>query len=200
MCPHLGPLRRQRRVSTGFELRRLGLERLGLGEKACLLVGLRLGIRGRLRISGCLGISGCLRFGCRLGLCGRLLLRVLRGLAVGRGALLLDRTLLLSRNLLDGGLLDGGLTAGTVMTRGAGLFTTTGALGDEVSSDGMLISDGMLKTVLGVLCAAVFSTFEFFMPSMSAKAPMPMASSASAPAAIFMPESDFWGATGIGAY
>ena len=63
----------------------------------------------------------------------------------------------------------------------------------------MLISDGMLKTVEGVLCALVVSTFEFFMPSISAKAPMPMASRASAPAAIFMPDPEFW-ATGIGAY
>ena len=53
----------------------------------------------------------------------------------------------------------------------------------------MLISEGMLKTVDGVLCALVVSTFDFFMPSMSAKAPMPMASRASAPAAIFMFES-----------
>ena len=87
------------------------------------------------------------------------------------------------------------------MTRGAGLLTTTGELGDEVSSDGMLISDGMLKTVLGVLCAAVFSGVELlFMPSTIAKAAMPTASRPIAPAAIFMPESDFWGATGIGAY
>src|SRR4029079_7800780 len=88
-----------------------------------------------------------------------------------------------------------------VMTRGAGLFTTTGEVEGESSStsDGMLISEGMLKTVLGVLCAVVVVS-EFFMPSTSAKAPMPTASSARAPAAIFMPEPEFCGATGAGAY
>jgi hypothetical protein len=80
------------------------------------------------------------------------------------------------------------------------LFTTTGA-GDvvELLSEGMLISEGMLKTVDGVLWA-VLVVSEFFMPSMSANAPMPMASSASAPAAIFMPEPELCGATGAGAY
>jgi hypothetical protein len=74
------------------------------------------------------------------------------------------------------------------MTRGAGLFTTTGAGAVELFSEGMLISDGRLMTVLGAPCAAAFSTPEsYFMPNTTAKAAMPMASRASAPAATFMP-------------
>jgi hypothetical protein len=79
------------------------------------------------------------------------------------------------------------------------LFTTTGAGVVELPSDGMLISEGRLMTVLGEPCAAVASTFaSFFMPNTTAKAAMPMASSASTPAATFKPWPEFW-AMGMGA-
>jgi hypothetical protein len=65
----------------------------------------------------------------------------------------------------------------------------------------MLISDGRLMTVLGVLCALVVCTAELcFIPSITAPMPSATATRAIAAAAIFMPELEFWTtAAGIGA-